>query len=189
MTTPSHRPVAAGVIAADPDNVAPVSGPRCRGCGANAGRAPVGQEWTVTDGAAYCPGCREVPVDVPPGASLIDLARLAADAPEVRREVVTAPLLKAGLSLIGGDLCVCLFAAGKVVRIPEAEAARRLLAFDGLLAACKTAEEALAYHAGQRLSNRGDHAALAVVRAAIAAAKPQPQPRGDATNEPADRQV
>jgi hypothetical protein len=148
MTTPSHRPIAAGVIAADPDNVAPVSGPRCRGCGANAGRAPAGQGWTVTDGAAYCPGCREVPVDVPPGTPLHALAALAASAPLVRREVVTA----APPTLHVDTGTVTAWAAGRpAVQLSEAEAARRLLAFDAMLAALEEAEASLdPYHAGQR---------------------------------------
>jgi hypothetical protein len=85
-------------------------------------------------------------VDVPPGTPLHELARLAADAPEVRREVVTAddPRLdgvlrggrrargpgSVGLSLIGGDLCVYLPDRDEAVRLLADEAARRLLAFD-----------------------------------------------------------
>lgn len=92
-----------------------------------------------------------VAVDVPPGAPLHELARLAADAPEVRRETLTAPDLPCRLAVKDGVANVFDPRSSRVFHLSEAEAARRLLAYPALLAACEAAEASLdPYHAGQR---------------------------------------
>ena len=49
--------VTAGELCTDPDGLAPVSGQRCRGCGLSARHADPSDEWTVTEGIAWCPAC------------------------------------------------------------------------------------------------------------------------------------
>lgn len=105
-----------------------------------------------------CPTCRgvgrlPVVVDVPPGTPLHELAALAADAPEVRREVVRAKDLPPGLDVTDdGDGTVAVLAPGGTVavRLPEAEAARRLLAFDAMLQACEDTLRTINFRLWQR---------------------------------------
>ena len=49
----------AGTLAGNADVIAPVSGCRCRQCGANAKLRPPEEQWTIYNGAAYCPECAE----------------------------------------------------------------------------------------------------------------------------------
>lgn len=46
-------------LAQDADRIAPVSGVRCRGCGANANMRHADEVWTIHQKAAWCPGCAE----------------------------------------------------------------------------------------------------------------------------------
>jgi hypothetical protein len=51
-------------LLAHPDKIAPVSGARCRSCGANPANLPRDSVWLVQDGAAYCFTCREHELDL-----------------------------------------------------------------------------------------------------------------------------
>ena len=56
------RQVTASQLARSSGTIAPVSGPRCCTCGADAARrAPTDPEpkWSIVHGAAYCPDCKD----------------------------------------------------------------------------------------------------------------------------------
>lgn len=109
-----------------------------------------------------------VPDPVPPSPDPVPAAAtLAAEAPEVARVVHQAPAMPAALRLAGSDE-VMVYRPGMskaTIRLPEAEAARRLLAHDQLTGALKNI---LAHECGEMPC--GTCARLA--RAALAAASP-----------------
>jgi hypothetical protein len=51
------RLVTCAALAANPDKIAPVSGCRCRECGANANNRPLNEQWLIKDSAAWCAEC------------------------------------------------------------------------------------------------------------------------------------
>lgn len=58
---PNTKRVKVRLLRKNPDKHAPVSGLRCRVCGASAWRAqfPADSEWLVVNGAVYCPACEK----------------------------------------------------------------------------------------------------------------------------------